>query len=438
MLTNAQVRDAKPRKTRYEITCDALPGFILRVLPTGKKAFFVRFRDHHGKDHRRRLGLFGPGLSVDDARKLALTIITHRGDEPREAAPPPLAPAPPPLAPAPPPLAPAPPPSAPAPLTARAPAPTGPPRPLTVREYSARFERDHIDMYLKPQTAERYRALLRLYILPAFGDHPLDALTAADIQRLHNRLSKAPSAANYVRSVLSVMFSKAQDWGLIPNSTRNPASVVRRFRERAVERFLSPEERHTLERVLREAEKQAIRANGRGLDAIWAIRLLMHTGMRRDEVRDLRWEYIDWRQAVLRLPDSKTGKRDIVVSDASSWPCSARSPPPRATRSQGLVICSCTGIKLHSLGRTWRRLRELAGIPDVRLHDLRHSVASDAIMNGVPLEVVGKMLGHRNYHTTQRYAHIADTCCATPSTDTSKDPDHLMWPCACTTPWPPH
>ena len=76
---------------------------------------------------------------------------------------------------------------------------------------------------------------------------------------------------------------------------------------------------------------------------------------------------------------------------------------------RGLVVCSRTGNKLHSLGATWRIVRAMANIPDVRLHDLRHSVASDAINNGVPLEVVGKMLGHKNYRTTQRYAHIADT-----------------------------
>ena len=75
---------------------------------------------------------------------------------------------------------------------------------------------------------------------------------------------------------------------------------------------------------------------------------------------------------------------------------------------RGLVVCSSRGKRLWSLCRSWKHARKLAGIPDVRLHDLRHSVASDAIMSGVPLEVVGKMLGHKNYRTTQRYAHIAD------------------------------
>ena len=78
MLTSAQVRDAKPRATRYELTCDAMPGFIVRVLPTGKKVAFARFRDDDGKDTRHRLGLLGPGLTVDEARRQAMVIVAQR------------------------------------------------------------------------------------------------------------------------------------------------------------------------------------------------------------------------------------------------------------------------------------------------------------------------------------------------------------------------
>jgi integrase len=143
-------------------------------------------------------------------------------------------------------------------------------------------------------------------------------------------------------------------------------------------------------------------------DGIWAIRLLALTGMRRDEVRDLRWESVDWRQKMLRLPDSKTGKRDVVVSD-EVMDLLGTIGQAKGNPRRGLVVCSKTGNKLYSLGATWRMVRQMAGIPDVRLHDLRHSVASDAINERRPLEVVGKMLGHKNYRTTQRYAHIADT-----------------------------
>ena len=77
MLTNAQVREAKPRTIRYEITCDSLPGFILRVLPTGKRVFFARYRDTAGKDHRERLGLMGPDFGADEARREAMAILAH-------------------------------------------------------------------------------------------------------------------------------------------------------------------------------------------------------------------------------------------------------------------------------------------------------------------------------------------------------------------------
>ena len=470
MLTNTQAREAKPRAARYEITCDALPGFILRVLPTGKKVFFARYRGADGKDHRHRLGLMSPSFNADEARRAAMIILATREGQASVHEPPPgpwarpavPAPAPastpiaarhsaraaapatpataPAFAPAATPVAPAtspasPPAAAPASPTTivAADSPTAqtsvpatvaaaadvetsiPSTPVsaaasrvpTVREFAARFDEEHIAVYLKPGTAVSYRSSLRNYILPTFGDRRLDEITTSDIQRFHNSLKEKSCAANNARCVLSVMFNKADAWEV--TARRNPVTIVRRFDQNAVERFLTPEERQALERVLAAAQRIPLGNRGHiGQDAIWAIRLLTLTGMRRNEIRDLRWEHVDWRQSLLRLPDSKTGKRDVIVSDEViallRSIAEAKHHPKR-----GLVVCSRTGIKLYSLGATWLSVRKQAGIPDVRLHDLRHSVASDAIMNGVPLEVVGKMLGHRNYQTTQRYAHIADT-----------------------------
>ncbi len=382
MLTNAQAREAKPRSIRYEITCEALPGFILRVLPTGKKVFFARYRAPDGKDHRQRIGLMGPGLGAEEARREAMAILARReapasADEPTPAA-----------------------------RTAVAARVLGPKSP-TLAEFACRFEHEHIDMYLKPETASHYRSSLRRFIVPALGDRRLDDITPADVQRLHNSLKSIPCSANLARCVLSCLFTKAEEWEV--TTRRNPTAKVKKFEERAVERFLGPDEREALERVLATAQRTPPGKPGYiGRDGIWAIRLLALTGMRRDEVRDLRWEQVEWRQRFLRLPDSKTGKRDVVVSDevmALLGVIGQAKGNPR----RGLVVCSKTGNKLHSLGATWRIVRAMAGIDDVRLHDLRHSMASDAINNGVPLQVVGKMLGHKNYRTTQRYAHIADT-----------------------------
>ena len=399
MLTSAQVRDAKPRATRYELTCDAVPGFIIRVLPTGKKVAFARFRDEDGMDRRHRLGLLGPDLTVDEARRQAVLVIAQRrvpavADAParahdrsvgaRSRA-------------------------SQAPTDAPAQVEHAPPsdsKPLTLRQFALRFDQEHIDMRVKPGTAKNYRYSLARYVLPALGDRPLAGITTADIQRFHNSLHEIPCAANNARCVLSALFSKALKWGVLTGT--NPVADVERFEERSVERFLTPDERRALERVLVAAAQIPLGKKGHiGPDGIAAIRLLVLTGMRRDEIRDLRWEHVDWRRSMLRLADSKTGKRDVVVSD-EVMELLGRLAQTKGNPRQGLVVCSRQGNKLYSLGNTWGIVRRLAGIPDVRLHDLRHSVASDAIMNGVPLEVVGKMLGHRNYRTTQRYAHIAD------------------------------
>jgi integrase len=457
MLTNTKAREAKPKGARYEITCESLPGFILRVLPTGKKVFFVRYRDAAGKDHRERLGLMAPGYGVDEARRAAMKVLAHAGDadatpepsprrEPRGARSEPSAPRVEerPVArttkPAPRTAEPEPHVAEPKARTAKRPAsrvsvpvavttepsprrrrpeltvaaiepeqPAAPRRApvLTLAAFTERFIEEHVNVYLKGETARHYKSSLRNHILPALGSKPLDEITTSDIERLHRSLKHMHSTANYARTVLSVVFAKAELWDV--TTRRNPAQRAARFEERAVERFLSPDERKRLEAEL--AKAASIKPNQPGYiqpDAMWAIRLLALTGMRHSEVCDLKWDQVDWSRGILRLPDSKTGKRDIVVSDAViallREIAAAKNQPKR-----GRVVCSRTGDKLHSLGRTWRRLRELAGMPDLRIHDLRHSVASDAIMQGVPLEVVGKMLGHRNYKTTQRYAHIADT-----------------------------
>jgi integrase len=384
MLTNAQVREAKPRSIRYEITCESLPGFILRVLPTGKKVFFARYRDADGKDHRHRLGLVGPGYGVDEARREAMAILARR-EAPTSAGEP-----------------------NPAARTAVT-ALTSGPKSLTIREFALRFEQEHIDMFLKPETASHFRGSLRRYILPALGERPLDQVTTLEVQQFVNKLKPKPCAANYARCVLSCLFTKAIKWLPELQGRANPVKDVTRFAERAVERFLSPDEREALESVLRTAERTPPGRQGYiGREGVWAIRLLALTGMRRDEIRD-RWEQVQWRQKVLRLPDSKTGKRDVVASD-DVMALLGKIGQAKGHPQRGLVVCSKTGKKLHSLGATWRRVRLLAGLPDdTRIHDLRHSLASDAIMDGVPLEVVGKMLGHKNYRTTQRYSHIADT-----------------------------
>ncbi len=431
-LTNSLVRDAKPRSVVYELTCSGLPGFALRVLPTGKKVFVVRHR-LAGKDRRVRIGLAGPSLTVDEARRRA-AVLLGGGTLDVPASPPEFDEEEQPRAPtvtrlqrrqAPPIVAePIPLPSSPrraakahprstatdadpvaAVITLR-PAPSLPTEP-TLHQLANRYRSDYIDIYLKPRTASNYRHYLDTYILPKLGDLPFTKVTRSAVQSLHASLRAHPAAGDYVLCVLGSFYTRIiRDWELA--DIRNPVSNTKRFGSRRVERFLTPEERSSLETVLQNGIrlKTASRGHVDPMSA-WAIQLLAHTGLRKDEVLSLKWPMVDWQHAVFNLPDTKTGQRSVPVSSqvmALLRDIQAHTGNPRT----GYVVRSRTGRRLTSLNKTWERIRVLAGIPDVRLHDLRHSFASDALMGGVPLAVIGKILGHRQPTTTQRYAHLSD------------------------------
>lgn len=399
-LTNTIVRELKPRQGTYEVTCAGLPGFAVRVLPTGKKVFVVRQRVD-GKDSRQKIGPWSPTLSVEDARRKAALILSGVDLEQLEPEPTsqPVAPAREPKA---------------APRRAR-PAPTPavsehlqrPALLLTVQQLSERFLGEYVDVYLKPNSAKNYRFILDTIILPALGSRDFRTVSRRDVQALHVSLRQRPSQADYMLCVLGSLYTRiTQDWEL--SDMRNPTARVKRFGSRRVERFLSPEERRTVYEVIQVGLRKKPGSRGHLEPAgVWALQLLAFTGLRRSEILTLTWPMIDWQHSVLHLPDTKTGQRAVVVSAQVMTllrEIHDRTGNPRS----GLVIRSRNGRPLRSLNKTWETIRLNAGIPDVRLHDLRHSFASDALMSGVPLAVVGEMLGHKQPSTTQRYAHLSD------------------------------
>jgi integrase len=138
--------------------------------------------------------------------------------------------------------------------------------------------------------------------------------------------------------------------------------------------------------------------------AIACFKFLLFTGARLSEILTLRWEWIDCTRGVARLPDSKTGRKNLVLPTPALE--LLMSLPTRAT--QGYVL---PGIRLDShfvgIQKPWQRLRKKAGLHDVRLHDLRHVFASIAVSAGDSLYTVGAILGYRQPTTTQRYAHLS-------------------------------
>ncbi len=388
-LTEREVLRAKPRRSKYEISCSVLTGFMLRVLPSGKKAYYVRYRDDRGKDLRVRLGATTE-LSFAEAKVLAGEKLSSIEATPSSVRPPVSRP----------------------PRSVK-PAPLAP----TFAEFAPRFLEEHANVRCKWRTQQKYRQMITRNILPVFARHRLDEVEVSDVTRFHASMRETPHEANANLLLLSSMYHRAIAWGLLEHAHAPPTRGVKKFPSKRRERFLTASERATLDRFLERA--LTIPANQPGhlrWHSVAAIRLLALTGMRRDEILGLTWATVDFRHRCFRLPESKTGQKVVPVSDDALnlvrecrkvRDASGLSPLPAH------VVYTKAGRQIGSstLTETWStRVRDrIPGFEGVRLHDLRHSAASDALMAGVPLAVVGKILGHRKPETTARYAHIADS-----------------------------
>jgi len=269
---------------------------------------------------------------------------------------------------------------------------------LTVADLAARCMRAYVNVQCKPKTQTLYRYAIDLHIVPAFGTILVKDVRSKHVIELHDRMRDTPVMANKTVSILSKMFSLAATWDLVPHG-RNPCKRVRHYREEPRERFLSPDEYRSLGAALREVEADG----SMWPPAIAAFRLLMLTGCRRSEILTLRWDDVDRTAGEFRLRDGKRGPRMVPLTtpvlkvlegiervDGNPWVIRSRKP----------------GGHITALGDYWDRIRDRAGLQGVRIHDLRHSHASEALALGESLSMIGKLLGHSTVASTARYAHL--------------------------------
>lgn len=247
----------------------------------------------------------------------------------------------------------------------------------------------------KPSTRRRVESLLRTQLLPEFGALPLCQIGHENIRSWFERYSAvAPAGANRALDVLSQILNFAIECGELPS---NPARGIRRNPQRPKTRFLTRSEIRRLHSALDEH-----RGRGSGVQQADIIRLLLLTGCRKGELIHLRWSEVH--DARLVLIDSKTGPRVVFLS-ADAQAIIDRQPRVGAYVFPSRADSSSTRSPELSL---WRKVRRTAGIADVRLHDLRHTFASQAVIAGVPLPVVSTLLGHAQMRMTLRYAHVSD------------------------------
>ena len=234
----------------------------------------------------------------------------------------------------------------------------------------------------------RQRPLIVLdHTLPAFGFK----VTRDDAQRWFDSTSGTPGVANRTLPVLSVMMAQSELWDLRPQGS-NPCRNMRRYRMKPRERFLPMHELKRLGFVIDHADDRQVAAT---------VRLLLFTGARSSEINGLKWDWIRGSRAV--LPDSKTGPKAIQL------PLPARAVLNGLPRKGEFTFPNNKGDgPMTDLVARWQRLRKLAGLDDVRIHDCCHSFASHAVMSSLDLYTVGRLLGHADTASTERYAHLAD------------------------------
>lgn len=339
-----------------------LAGFGVRVYPTGGKVYIVQARGPAGP-RRITVGRHGVIGATEARRRAALMLARIKAGE------------------------------NPAPETAAIRRTLGP----TVAELARRYLNEHVKVRCKPTTVGAVSIAIDVHIVPALGKRRLAAVTAEEVTSLHHRLRNTPAQANAVVDTLSRMYGYAEAWGLAAEG-QNPCRSVARFRRRKRGRYLTDTE---FERL-----GAALEATGGGASpaSVAAIRLLMLTGCRKNEILSLAWKDVNLKAGEFRLNEAKTGARVVVLSPSA---VSLLAGLKREACGPWVIPGRRPGTHMCSIDNAWRHIRRHAGLEDLRLHDLRHSYASRALALGESLPTIGKLLGHRRIDSTARYAHLA-------------------------------
>jgi len=366
-LTDADVKHLKAPAKGNRITFDSVvSGLGIRVTAAGARSFILAYRTRTGQQRRYTIGSF-PDWTVTGAREEAKKlkrVVDGGGDPLAEIAEQKAAP--------------------------------------TVDDLIKRITEEFLPRK-KPRTQEQYRRMIRLHIRPALGRLKVHEVRFSDCDSLHRRITRTrgPAVANRTMALLSRMFTLAIRWQW---RETNPVKGIERNVETPRKRYLSADELKRLTDVLAHHPDQ---------QAVDIIRLLLLTGARRSEVLSMRWSNVDLHAGTWSKPASstKTGRDRIVPL---SGPALELLRALRRRANAPVWVFPASGPHVSKCGhrvmiwQDWLRIRKLAGITNLRLHDLRHSFASQLASSGASLPLIGQLLGHTQPQTTARYSHLFD------------------------------
>lgn len=360
-LTKRAIDALEPQAKDLFVWDTDLSGFGLKITPSGTRVYILQYRVAGIGVRRYTVGKHGT-WTPDTARKEAVRLLglVASGKDPAEA---------------------------------KQHGKDG----LTFSAFSERYLKEYAVPHKKPRSAEEDRRNLHNHATPAIGSRRIDKVTRTDVAKLHHALRETPIAANRVLVLLHTIFSLAEAWGQRPDGS-NPCKHIKKYKEQKRERFLSEQELARLGKVLAEKES-TVHPSVTG-----AIRLLIFTGARLNEILTLQWNMVDLEQWSIRLPDSKTGAKTIHLNPPA---LSVLSKLPRIEGNPYVLPGVRAGSHMSNIHHAWFNIRDESKLPDLRIHDLRHSFASVGAGSGLGLPVIGALLGHTQAATTQRYAHLS-------------------------------
>lgn len=338
-----------------------LKGFGILVLPSGRITYFVQYRNLSRVRKHLKIGVHGQ-ISTEEARALAkkyLGEIAHGED------------------------------------------PVSKKKENRDLPLIKDLAQDYLDRYAprkRPRSLEEDKKLLRKIILPSTGNQQVKHISHRTIESLHLQLKKTPYQANRALALLSKMFSLAIVWGWRAD---NPVKGIERYQEEKRDRWLDQKELDRFWEVLENYPHHPMAL---------ALKILVLTGARKGEVLQSTWDQFDLEKGIWTKPSHLTKQKKKEHLPLSEQTLNVLDDLQKLNRSNSKYLFpDRTGSKsIPDVRSFWEKIIKEAKLENVRIHDLRHTHASHLVSSGLSLSIVGKLLGHTQVSTTQRYAHLAD------------------------------
>lgn len=361
-LTKRIIEANTPHSSKRMLIWDTeITGFCIRIYPTGRKTYFFQYRNPHKETKFVKIGVHG-NITTEQAREKAarLALQVSAGEDPSvKSLPRVISP--------------------------------------TMEDLAEKYLTLHAEHEKRPKSIKEDKFMLKNYILKEFGARKVDSITLEEIQVLHASLNKKRVLSNRILSLLHKMFNLAVQWKW---RTDNPVSGIKKYQEQKRTRWLQEDEMKRLLNVLDDYHNETV-SN--------IIRLLLLTGARKHEVLEATWDQFDLEKGVWTKMAHTTKQKKMEHAPLSPAALNILKEIEKEKGNSPFLFPGKVDEKpIQDIKKSWATISKQANLKDFRIHDLRHTYASHLVSSGLSLSIVGKLLGHTQAATTQRYAHLAD------------------------------